>query len=181
MGCEMDSSSEMQVSYGGAVPPVKWVKPFAVEKTVVFVSSKGERDTFFFRPFRRTFRKVKSFELGSYDEVTVAVDYRLSWGSYHKRFESPADSAYHPLFNMLDFGPAFRTHELSFLGLLFDEDVVDSVRDSVGCVYFDARRAKFSGLWMLIDIKGFTFCFDDGVVGFVDERGVEWVVERNAL
>jgi hypothetical protein len=66
--------------------------------------------------------------------------------------------------------------EISFLGLVFDEDYVNKIintKDS--SIIFSSENAQYKGVNINEGIKSFRFDFNKGIVSFIDKHEIEWV------
>ena len=151
---------------------MRFTKPFANSSTVVFKSSAGQTDTVTFHPIIVDTVKYRNLEQGFYNENFLGIDYELTNNSFHKILGGSTE-------RFLLFLKAKNSHsanEISFLGLLFNEDYLNKVMDTKdSLVVFSQENARYTGVNINEGIKRFTFDFNKGVVSFVDRQDREWI------
>lgn len=150
---------------------IRFMKPFFKENIIIFKSNIGQIDTITFLKYNVDTLKFRNIEQGFYNENRLFVGYKLSKGSYHK---ITLNSIYETPEKFLSFTKAKNSHsskEISFLGLIFDENFMDKNISNIDKIIFNKQNAIYSGININDGIKSFTFNFEKGIISYVDKKG----------
>jgi hypothetical protein len=146
------------------------VSPFKKTDTIVYVSSVGIKyDTIIFFSPKRDTLKFRSFEQGFYDQYVLKLNYTVSLNSYHKILNQNEVVLFYSS-SVSDI----RSKELCFLGLIFDEDVLNHLPIDKEIITFNGEQAKYRGMNINEGIKSFDFSVREGIISYIDTTGAVW-------
>lgn len=155
---------------------LKFAKPFTKTNIVEYRSSRGQIDTIIFHSAIIDTVRIRSIEQGFYNDNILRVSYDLTDNSYHKLTVKSVNGE--PTY-FISFAKAKNSHstkEISFLGLLFDDDYLNKVvTTKETSIVFSQDNARYKGVNVNEGIKSFKFDFEKGVVSFVDKNDIEWL------
>jgi hypothetical protein len=165
---------------------LKWLQPFNKTDTIVYQSANGFRDTIIFFGQQSSSSNVNNMEQGFYSTHSMSIKYKLTYNSYHKfikinsageQVNGNDESSY-----LLSINKSNNTTgtamEFYFLGLLFNEDFLSTIRtDSVKTLTLNETNAFYTELNVKEGIRSFEFSFQKGIISFLDHNGIKW--ERN--
>jgi hypothetical protein len=155
---------------------MRFVKPFGKDSVVIYKSAEGMIDTIRFLKIKIDTIKYRNFEQGFYNENTLTVGYELTKNSFHKITVQSIDSEPEHLLLFLKAKDSHSSKEISFLGLVFDENYINKIAGSKDrVIVFSSENARYTGVNINEGIKSFKFDFSKGVVSFIDKNDVEWV------
>ena len=154
---------------------VKWTKPFNKNQTIIFTSEKGEFDTIIFKEVVMSNETVNDLERGFYKSNYLNVPYKFTKGSYHQFDFDGNTASEQDLISIQKSSAGFGGMEISFIGLLFNEDEIKKAKKIDTNTYqFDNSNSTAKWVNVKKGIKKFTFNTDIGIVNYIDERDVKW-------
>ncbi len=166
---------------------LKWLRPFNTTDTIIYRSQNGLSDTITFFQQESNRSSVSSFEQGSYTTYSKSVTYKLTDSSYHKFIQVNSNgiqvysnSKKQYLFSLSKSNNQTETGmEISFLGLIFNESYLKSLRtDSIKVLTLDEVKAAYKNMNVTEGIKTFDFDFQKGIISFIDYNNVKWKRNR---
>ncbi len=155
---------------------LKWTKPFNKNQTIIFTSEKGEVDTIIYKQVILSNETVNDLERGFYKSNYLSIPYEFTKGSYHQ-FDFDGTSATEQDFVSIEKSSAgFGSMEISFIGLLFNEDEIEKAKKiNTNTYQFDSLNATAKWVNIKKGIKSFTFNTDIGILSYIDERDIKWI------
>jgi hypothetical protein len=155
---------------------MRFVKPFEIDSVIVYKSEQGQIDTVRFFKLKIDTIRYRNIEQGFYNESALTVGYELTNNSFHKITVQSINKEPEHFLLFLKAKKSHSSKEISFLGLVFDEDYVNKIintKDS--SIIFSSENAQYKGVNINEGIKSFRFDFNKGIVSFIDKHEIEWV------
>jgi len=156
---------------------LRWLQPFETDDTVIYQSSNKLTDTIIFFSAESTKSTTSGFEQGFYTTYSKSVRYKLTNSSYHifTQVDGRDSTAY--LFTIdRDTNAPGAGMELYFLGLLFNNNFLDSLTNAKATqITFNESNAAYRNLNIVEGIKSFNFDFKKGITSFIDNNNIKWI------
>lgn len=155
---------------------LKWVKTFNNKQEIIFISEKGELDTIIFNKIVASSETVNHIERGFYKSNYLNSAYQFTKGSYHQFYFDGNAATEQDLVSLEKSSAGFGGIEISFIGLLFNEDGIKKAKKIDRNTYqFDSSNATAKWVNVKNGIKSFTFNTDIGILNYTDERDIKWL------
>lgn len=154
---------------------MRFVAPFEKDSIVIYKSEEGQLDTIRFLKLKIDTIRYRSIEQGFYNENALTIGYELTSNSYHKITVQSINNEPEHFLLFIKARKSHSSKEISFLGLVFDEDCINKIlnrKDS--SIIFSRENAQYKGVNINEGIKSFKFDFKHGVISFIDKNDIEW-------
>ena len=154
---------------------LKWTKSFNEKHESIFISEKGEIDTIIFNNILKSKETVNNIERGFYKSNYLDVPYKFTKGSYHQFNSDDSSTSEQDLVSITKSSAGFGSMEITFIGLLFDEDQIQKAKEIDYKSYqFESSNATSKWVNVKKGIKNFTFNLESGILNYTDERNIKW-------
>lgn len=181
-GFQISCTGERDIkSYSFPPSYSRWTKPFEVTDTCIYSSDIKQHDTIIFYKKASSFSRTNNIGQGYSKTFSSSVDYELTKGSYHqftnKYLNTDAKSfvSISKSFDLIDSTNDTQTNiEIYFLGLLYNNNFIDTVNMKKTQINFDFDNAVYKNLNINEGIRSFNFDFSKGIISFIDLNNHKW-------
>jgi len=156
---------------------LKFVNPYFKPDTATYKSSQGLMDTIIFTARAVDTVEYRNLAQGYYNENILRVSYKLTNNSFHKFLNESINNEPVDFISISKAKNSHSSKEIYFLGLLFDEEYLDSIikTNQNEVIVFNEDKATYKDANINEGIKSFKFSFTNGIISFVDKTDIEWL------